>query len=133
MKVLFSAIKTRFDATPNDFYTAMGGRLYFYEAEQGATYPYCVYQMISDAPEYYFNDERFEDFLIQFSIFDNDQSAVGITDDYEALKTHFDDVSLSVTGYTNVVFEREGARLVRNPTDNVWQYSADYRVMCEKN
>jgi len=134
VRVLFAAIKTKFDAVKvGNFYADMSGRLYFHEAPQGATYPYCVYQMISDAPEYYFNSERFEDFLIQFAIFDNDQSGYDITGYYESLKTMFDDVVLTVSGYTNVIFERESARLTRDPEDNVWQYSVDYRVMCEKN
>lgn len=134
MKTLFTGIYSLFVAEPaNAFYTAIGGRLYLGEAPQGATYPYCVYSMPSNVPEYYFSGERLEEFLIQFSIFDKDGSASDIGTLFENLKTLFDDCTVTVAGYTCLIFERSLARLIRHPADNVWQHTVQYEVTLEKN
>jgi hypothetical protein len=139
MKALYTAIYTLFTATSggppavhNSFYTAIGGRLYFTEAPQAATFPYCVYSMISNTPEYFFNDELYEEFLIQFSLFDQDNSASDIGTNMGYLKSLFDDCSITVASYGHLLFERELSGMLRDADNNIWHYSVDYNVILEK-
>jgi len=136
MKALYTAIYSKFTAevagAHNSFYTAIGGRLYFAEAPQGATFPYCVYSMISNTPEYFFNDELYEEFLIQFSLFDQDSSAGDIGTNVGYLKSLFDDCSITVASYGHLLFEREMGRLLRDAENNIWHYAVDYNVILEK-
>jgi len=133
MKTLFTGIYSKFTALPaNALYTALSGRLYFTEAPQDSTFPYCVFSMVSDVPDYYFGGEQFETYLVEFNIFDEDNSASDIGTLYENLKTLYDDCSITVVGYSNVIFEREHTNLFRDEENNVWQYNVQYYVMLEK-
>ena len=125
MKALFDAIYTLF-AAGGDFYDDMGGRLYLYEQPQGATYPLCVYTLVSDAPEFYFRSKEWEDIDIQFNIYTKESSADNILDYYEHLKTMFDNAALSVTGWSKVGFTRTLALLLRDPDDGTWQHTTQY-------
>ena len=133
MKALFDAIYTRFSTT-NTFNTSVGGRMYFMEAPQGATFPYAVYFPVSATTDWTFNDTiDFEEYLIQFSIFSRDESAIEIANCYEYLKDLYDFCVLSVTGYTHIHMHRELAIMTRDPDEKIWKYNVDYNVLLEEN
>jgi len=131
MKVVFTAIYTLFSATPptTALNTALGGRFYPYEAPESATYPYCVYSMVSDIPDYAFGGKKdVSTFRVQFSLYSQKSSAVEVLNAYENLKTLFDGCKLSVTGYTFLSCIRENSVLYRHPETNIWQHNTDYLI-----
>lgn len=127
MKPLFTGIYNLFKATPaNNFYNAVGGRLYLHEAPQGATFPYAVYFLVSGMPEYWLSGPTFEEPVIQFSLFSDSESASEVTDLYTYLTALFDDCTLTVSGYTPIIFERQNYQLLRDPIDGTWHYIVEY-------
>ena len=127
------AIYSYFSAEPhNDFYNDISGRLYFSEAPQGTARPYAVQHLISQEPEYFFGSERFEDFLVQFDLYDESQSAVNIGNYYNHMCKLFDHAAIAVTGFGTIKFERESSRFIRDPESNVWRYTVDYSIKLEK-
>ena len=107
--------------------------MYHNKAPQGATFPYCVYFSVSDIDDLDFSEEH-EDFLIQFNIFSQNNSAVEAGDLLETLKTMFDNCSLTVTGWRHLQFQRS-LTLPNNDFEQVHPvpgYSVEYDVLLEK-
>jgi len=134
MNSLFTALYNHFSATTGSgFYNDVSGRMYLNIAPQEATFPYCVYFSVSDVDDLDFSDEH-EDFLIQFNIFSQNNSASEAGDLLESLKTMFDDASLTVTGWRHLEFQRSSV----TPNNDFGQvppiqgYSVDYDVLLEK-
>ena len=131
MKALLSAIMT--EIVGSAFTTAIGGRLYLAEAPQDPTFPYAVYNIISESPdEYFVLSPALEEVSVSFTIYSEDESAVEANDLFENLKTVFDNCVLTVTGYTHIHMWRTYSNLLRFPEANIWQYTADYDVMVAK-
>lgn len=130
MKTLFTGIYNLFTTGSPAIYTDVGGRFYLTEAPQDTTFPYIVYYLVSNDYDYQF-EEDFEEFVIQFNIFDDKASPSNISDYYENLKTLFDWSSPTVSNYTVITFQREFSQLARD--DDVWQWTVQYRVLLEKN
>ena len=127
MKTLFEAIYNEYaDSTLADSLTA----LYNTQAPPDATFPYGVFTLVSDVPDWTFT-ENFENCLIQFSLFDDSSSSSDICDYFELLKTTFDFHDLVIGGYTIISFTREVANLIK--VENVWHYTATYRIVFQKN
>lgn len=129
MKALFTGIFNLFTTGTPAIYTSVGGRLYLTEAPQNTSFPYIVYYLISNDYDFQF-EEDYEEFIIQFNIFDDDASASDIGTYFENLKSLYDWSSPTVTGYSVINFTREFAQLARD--DDVWQYTVQYRVLLEK-
>ena len=134
MNLLFQSIYNRFSATTTTgFYNDLSGRMYLNNAPQEATFPYCVYFSVSDIDELDFGEER-EDFLLQFDIFSQNNSALEAGDLLESLKTMFDNCSLTVTGWRHLQFQRGNIY----PNNDLTQvppiqgYSVEYDVLLEK-
>lgn len=132
MKALYEGIYGHFTAAGNDFYTAIGGRLYLGEAKEGATFPYCVYFSPSGAPDYWFDNNVFENFDIQFSLFSDAVSPVEVNTNYGYLTDLFDDAAITVSGYTVYEFERTFQQLMRDPGPARWHYVVQYDVSIYK-
>ena len=133
MKELFTGIMTYFNADDtDDFYVAITGRLYSYEAPQPTTYPYAVFFMVSDVPDWLFGAEVQENIPIQFNLFSDKNSGVEINDMYTHLKARFDNCALTVSGYRHIEFRRTFAQLLRDAERAVWQYAVEYDVIIEK-
>jgi len=129
MKKLFTAIYTKFQAD-----TALVGAvtdLYNTEAPSNAVFPYIVFSMVSNTIDLD-SSQNWENYLIQFNIFDDDSSPSNICNIYELLKgdtaagTGFDYFDLLIEDYATVVMTREVAKLMR--VDNVWQYNVSYSL-----
>ena len=131
MKAHFTGIYNLFTTGPPTIYTNVGGRFYLTEAPQNTTFPYIVYYVEGNDYDYQFVED-FEDFIIQFNIFDDDvSSASNIGTYFENLKSLFDWSTPTIAGYTVVRFVRQFATLARD--DEVWQYTIQYQVLLEKN
>lgn len=134
MNSLFTAIYNRFATTTGStFYNDVSGRMYHNVAPQAATFPYCVYFSVSDIDDLDFSDEH-EDFLIQFNIFSQNNSALEAGTLLESLKTMFDNCSLTVTGWRHLQFQRDQV----TPNNDFEQvppiqgYAIDYNCLLEK-
>jgi len=134
MNSLFSAIYNHFSATTGSgFYNDISGRMRLNKAEQGDSFPYCVYFSVSDLDEVDFSDER-EDLLLQFNIFSQNNSALEAGTLLESLKTMFDDCSLTVTGWRHLEFSRGQTYQNNDFTQEpyIHGYSVEYNVLLEK-
>jgi uncharacterized membrane protein (GlpM family) len=85
--------------------TAIGGRMYLDQAPDKPTFPYVVFFIVSSVPEKTFTEDLSET-LIQFSIYSASSSATEISAIYAALKTLYDECSLTITG-SSLVWMKE--------------------------
>lgn len=135
IETIFKGIMDKFSGSTLS--TAIGGRLYAYEAPQNTTYPYCVFEQISGGKDRDFTDVQ-EDVLVQFKIVDNSNTVATVTDAETKLFALFDEPTLTVTGYTNILIERQNNNLLKTQSeldDNVtlWNSISTYRILCEVN
>jgi len=132
MQVLLNGIYSKFKGSTGagSLYALLGGRLRFSEARQNDTYPYGVYYLISDVPEYTFN-ETIENAIIQFNLFDDNSSSTIINAAFTALTTLYDWETISIDGYTSIYMQRELSYLLRE--SDVWNYMIQYRLVFLKN
>lgn len=130
MKALFTGIFSLFTTGTPAIFTDVSGKLYLEEAPQNTAFPYIVYHLISNDYDFQF-EEDYEEFILQFNIFDDDRSSSDIGGYFEHLKSLYDWSTPTVTGYRVESFTREFAQLARD--DDVWQYSVQYRIRLEKN
>ena len=132
MQVLLNGIYSKFTGSTGagSLHADLGGRLHFDEAPQNSAYPYGVYYLISDVPSWTF-DADFEEYLIQFNLFDDDSSSADVNTAQLALTTLYDWTTLTSSGYTNIYMQREFSNLTRE--EEIWNYMTQYRVFMEKN
>lgn len=104
MDKYLTAIMTKTVASA--FSTAVGGRIYLDEAPDKATFPYCVFFIVSAVPNGTFT-ESIDDILIQFDLYGTSKGATEITGLYNKLTALFDDCSLTVTDATSLSMTRE--------------------------
>jgi len=83
----------------------IGTRLISHYADEGTTYPYIVYFVVTDIPEYP-GGKTIEKFLIQFSLFSLLSGPTEVESMLTDLWTLYDDVVLTVAGYTGIYFIR---------------------------
>lgn len=119
------------------FSTAIGGRLYAYEAPQVPIYPYCVFEQISGIQDRDFGD-RLEDVLLQFTLVDSADSVATIGDAETKLFALFDDATLTITGYTSITMERTNNTLFKKGEEiddarTFWNSINTYRLLAEVN
>ena len=129
MRKLFEGIYTKY--TEDTALAAAVTGLYNTEAPSNAVFPYIVFALISNTIDID-SSQNWEDYIIQFNIFDDDPSSGDISDIYELLKgdtaggTGFDYFDLLIDDYTTVVLQRESATLLY--IDKVWQYNVTYSL-----
>lgn len=112
----------------------IGTRLYKGRAPTNASYPYIVYNLISNYPDDTFSEDL-ENAIIQFSIFSTTSGSTEAEDIYADLKTLYDDCTMTITGETLLYMMRTHAILMveDHTTDSgtikVWHYAVDYEIM----
>ena len=97
MKNLLAGIMTKFTASTVS--GNVGGRIYFDQAPDGATYPYIVFSIIVGVPMDTFT-EKITDTTIQFDMFSDSSSVTEISTIYANLRALFDDATLTVSSNT---------------------------------
>jgi len=132
MNVLRDGIYAMYDGNAT-LKTALAGGMHFEEAPQGTAFPYGTFHLIHGVPVYTFTEES-EVWMIQFSLFSESSSATEVETAYTALTALYDhaESSLSVTGYSSTILERDFQDLYHNDTDDFWQYSVGYTVRIQK-
>lgn len=132
MSAIRTAIYAYFKADSNAaLYTDLGGvRLYYSEAPEQPTFPYCVFHIFDEVPMETF-DLDFEEALVQFDYY---ASTADICDDgLKDIKAMYDYAILTVVGHTCLRMERE---TVFHPSKlqpaNVWQCVVRYSLLVKK-
>jgi hypothetical protein len=128
MQALFTGIYNKYSGDTAGLKAAITG-LYLTEAPQGTAYPYVVYHLISNVPNWTFTEDM-ENILIQFSIFDNNSSATTILSIFEKLKTLYDWCVLTVENYNSIYCKREFDILTRE--NDIWKLDVQYRMEIQK-
>ena len=131
MQVLFEGIYDEFTGSTGagSLYVELGGRLHFTEAPQGSAYPYGVYHLITDVPSWTF-DADMENYIIQFNLYDDDNSSTDINTAFLALTTLYDWCDLNIDGYSHIYMKREISNLTRE--SDIWNYFVQYRLEVQK-
>jgi len=115
----------------------VGNRLFKGRAPEGAEYPYIVYLLITDMPDYTFKN-TLENVTIQFSLFSANPSTSEAEDMFTDLKTLYDDCTFSISASTLIWMIRQNAILmaedhtVKDGTIQVWHYAVDYSIITER-
>ncbi len=121
---LFDSIYARWVAT-------MAGRvLYNTEAKGEAAFPYTVFSLVSDVPDWTFTED-FEDYLVQFNLFSDASECTEIDTTFKALKAAFDKFDLVIVDHTTISLERGPANLIR--VEGVWQMNVSYKMIMQVN
>jgi len=134
MRDLFTGIYTEFTSVPaSSFYNALTGGLHLEEAPQGTAFPYAVFSLVISSLDQNWTN-KLEEATIDFNLYsDSASGAVEITGLYEKLKEQFDDVNLTVAGYSQLKFRRENSWLNKMPSDipnkSIWAYTVQYAVL----
>jgi hypothetical protein len=140
MKQLSKAIisKYKLSTSSGTLYSSLTGGLWNSEAPANTAYPYAVFYLISDTPSHVmegtFTDYKYEECLVQFSIYDDDTSQATIGGLYDTLTDLYDEASLSVSGYSTISFKREfsHAEKINLENESYWQYVVQYRGLFER-
>ncbi len=112
-------------------YVDVGGRLYKAEAPEGAEFPYCVYFVVSDLPEYP-GGKTIEQVMIQFSLYSKANGSTEVETMLTDLRTLYDDCVLTITNNTQIYFIRGNLTTMRDEvitpagTVGVWHFSQEY-------
>jgi len=132
MKNLFEAIYIYYKQDP---LSSVLTDLYNTTAPSKAIFPYGVFSLVSDTPNWTFT-ENYENCLIQFNIFSKEKSSLQACNIFEAIKGDrelgigFDFLDLELDNYTLVSLLREVSQLVQ--IEDVWQYNITYRILLQK-
>jgi hypothetical protein len=110
--------------------TAIGGRMYLDQAPDKPTFPYVVFFIVSSVPEKTFTEDLSET-LIQFSIYSASSSATEISAIYAALKTLYDECSLTITGSNLVTMTEDMTTTTGTTTIKHW--AVDFEVKTSLN
>lgn len=135
MDELIKAIITKFSGSTIS--SDVNGRVFLDRAPDGCEFPYIVFFVVSSVPDWMFT-ERFEDTMVQFSLFSSSESAVEITTMLKDLKSLFDDCSLTITGDTLVWFRRQNITTMVEDitttagTQSVKHYAVDYEAKVQE-
>ena len=133
MEALYDAIWNKYNGD-DTLKAALVGKLYDTKRPPNPSYPYAIFQHVSQFPDHTF-DSVFEVATIQFNIFDNSDLNDTVNDAYSKLIALYDFCTLSISGYIHVRMIRRTSRLSKpevNGDSDIWQYWIDYEIMCYK-
>ena len=131
MEAIITGIYAKYSAA-NAFKTACTGGLHYELAPQGTSLPFATFQYITGHPEYVFGLDVIEYAVIQFDIY---AATNAIRQDLKTkLKALYDNVKLTVTGYTAMDMHREMDQDLREgEQDELFRSIVQYRVSADKN
>jgi len=127
MQVLFQGLWNKYNG--NAALKAVVSGMYLTEAPQGTAYPYIVYHKIDGRPDYTYTEDM-ENVIIQFNIYDDNNSSTTINDIYTKLTALYDWCSLTISGWDSIYMKRELDNLTKE--NDVWNYFVQYRLEIQK-
>ena len=116
--------------TAGTWNTNIGGRVYYLQAIQNALMPCCVFSFYADNHSWDSGSE-FEEIYIQFSIFDSNSSSSNISTLESNLIDLLDNVTLTLTNFTQIGFKRLSKRYLIDE-NGIWQTIIEYRIELQK-
>lgn len=137
IKRLSEAIYSRFINVGTDLQALIGMRFYKMEAPEATDFPYIVYDIITDVPEY--PSQKLVEYIdLQFSIFSTTQASTEVEEILTELKNLYDDCELTITNNTIVYFIRGNLTTMRDEvtvpqgsgtsTSQIWHYAQEYSI-----
>jgi hypothetical protein len=137
MTILAFANSLYTKASGTTFMTLIGNRFFDTEAPQNTPYPYCVYLIVTDTKDWQFK-ERFEDIILQFSIYSTASGSTEIMGIYEALLDVYDEQYLTVAGIDQFIWMwRDTLTTMKDyvttpqGTFGLWHYAVDFNLKYE--
>lgn len=133
MKALYEAIVTRYaSASGATLRAALGDDIHPFRAPQGTALPLVIYNHTGTPVDYTMagaggNATEIRTVNIDFVLYDDASSPLAIENAAEDLYALYDDVLLSVTGWTVFDAERENDLDIRDEQNKVWQKVISYR------
>ena len=128
---LKTAIYNKLKST-GDFNTNIGGRIYFQQAPDSPTFPYCVYSIYADTNSFD-SGNQWEELFIQFSIFDDSKDSGAVLDGLTSnLIDLLYDATLTFTNYNQIGFWRIAKRNLFSE-EKIWHKIIEYRIEMEHN
>lgn len=127
MDFVLAAIKTKYDA--NATLAALAPLYGKDEIDETTPFPYVTYFSPSIGPGGEIFSGRYEDVLIQFSIWSESRSKVEVYNIFTLLDNEFNNSSLT---YTAGYYSRNLIRVAMRPPiyeEKAWHLSADYQVL----
>jgi hypothetical protein len=103
MDELITALMAKIAGT--DLYNAVGGRIYLDESPTGTAFPYIVFFIVSSVPNPTFT-EKYEDSMIQFSIFSISSDVTEIAAINKYMQRLLDDCVLSIASTNSIYMKR---------------------------
>ena len=125
---IYTSANNSYGLAGNDLKNILSG-MFFEKAPQGQTYPYGVYHLTSNRPNWTYTEDM-RNFIIDFNLYDNSSSSTNINSAYEELKKLYDWTTLSVTGWSSIYMKRELDNLTRD--NDIWNYFVQYRLEIQK-
>lgn len=127
MKTIADAIYSLFIAQVNSqystFHTAIGGRMYYVKAPQNVGFPYVVFNIISDTPNYYFT-ETMVDTRIQFDLVA--KSVTEIEDITTKLELALNWKKLTISGQNPLAFKRVLVSEILSVEQDIFMRAIDF-------
>jgi hypothetical protein len=124
-QAIFNKLKTA-----GDFNTNIGGRIYFEQAPDKPTFPYCVYSIFADTNTFD-SGNQWEETFLQFSLFDDSKDDGVVID---GLTSNLIDLLyntiLTFSNYTQIHFERIAKRNFYSE-EKIWHKVLEYRIEME--
>lgn len=133
-KNLFTALINKISGSA--FTSDIGGRFYADVAPQNADYPYCVFSIVTNNPDYTFTED-FEETTIQFSLYSTSAGTTEITDMWKDLTALFDECSLTITDQTLIWMVRRNTTTMYDDvtttsgTVGLRHWAVDYDLIIE--
>ena len=137
MNALITGVYNRSQVV-GDFKTSIGGRFYFTKAPQSPTYPYVVFHLIDNTHNSTLaetnNSDGFQEVLCQFNIYSQSPSVSEAGTILGYLLTHYDNQTLTVSGYQNVDLDKNN-RVIFGPfwndDEEEWIYVVEYQLLMQ--
>lgn len=100
-------------------------------APESAVYPYGVFQLIGDSPDWTYTEDT-EEISLQVNLFSNTVDATEVCALFELLKTAFDKQDISIDNYVWISCIRLPGTILTQ-VEKVWQYNVTYEILLGKN
>lgn len=128
----WQAIDTYFKSSTKTlaFRTLLTGGMWNVIAEEGSSFPYGTFDVITDTPDHFASGNNYiENILLQFNLFSNTKSQVEVLNILGELIDCFDFANMIVENYVLKSCVREN--VIPFKVDNVWQINVRYRILLE--
>jgi len=104
--------------------------MYTRYAPQNTPFPFAVFRIVSGIGDWNFTHD-FDEVDVQFSLFSQSTSESEIGTLLTKLRSLYDDVELTVAGYTNLFMQYDQYWAQFNPDENIRQYVVQYNLLLQ--